>query len=181
MGAVQDLTISQRPRSPLKRAQLFLDAIKFQESLFALPFAYTGMLLAASGLPSWDKVFWITAAMVGARTFGMSANRILDRSIDALNPRTAGRHLPAGLLNVTDVGLPAAAALALLFISAWQLNPLALALGARGRRLPRSLPVHQEVHVGGKPAARLGVGNSAVRGVDRGHGQPGLSLPSSCR
>ncbi len=128
MGAVQDLTISQRPRSPLKRAQLFLDAIKFQESLFALPFAYTGMLLAASGLPPWDKVFWITAAMVGARTFGMSANRILDRSIDALNPRTAGRHLPAGLLNVTDVGLPAAAALALLFVSAWQLNPLALAL-----------------------------------------------------
>ena len=107
---------------------LFLDAIKFQESLFALPFAYTGMLLAASGLPSWDKVFWITAAMVGARTFGMSANRILDRSIDALNPRTAGRHLPAGLLNVADVGVPAAAALALLFVAAWQLNPLALAL-----------------------------------------------------
>lgn len=128
MGAVQDLASSQRPRSLLKRALLFLDAIKFQESLFALPFAYTGMLLAASGLPSWDKVFWITAAMVGARTFGMSANRILDRSIDALNPRTARRHLPAGLLNVADVGVPAAAALALLFVAAGQLNPLALAL-----------------------------------------------------
>ena len=128
MGAVPDLTGSQRPRSLLKRALLFLDAIKFQESLFALPFAYTGMLLAASGLPSWDKVFWITAAMVGARTFGMSANRILDRSIDALNPRTAGRHLPVGLLNVADVGVPATAALALLFVAAWQLNPLALAL-----------------------------------------------------
>ena len=128
MAAVRDLTPSERPRSPLKRALLFLDAIKFQESLFALPFAYTGMLLAASGLPSWDKVLWITAAMVGARTFGMSANRILDRSIDALNPRTAGRHLPTGLLTVTDVALPALAGLALLFVAAWQLNPLALAL-----------------------------------------------------
>ena len=84
MGAVRDLTAIQRPSSPFKRAWLFLDAIKFHESLFALPFAYTGMILAASGLPSWDKVLWITAAMVGARTFGMSANRILDRSIDAL-------------------------------------------------------------------------------------------------
>ncbi len=128
MGAVRDLTASQRPRSPLRRAWLFLDAIKFHESLFALPFAYTGMILAASGLPSWDKVLWITAAMVGARTFGMSANRILDRSIDALNPRTAERHLPAGSLNVIDVALPAAAALALLFVSAWQLNTLALVL-----------------------------------------------------
>ena len=107
---------------------LFLDAIKFHESLFALPFAYTGMILAASGMPSWDKVLWITVAMVGARTFGMSANRILDRSIDALNPRTADRHLPAGSLSVVDVGLPALAALALLFVSAWQLNTLALAL-----------------------------------------------------
>lgn len=128
MAAVRDLTPAGRPRSPLKRALLFLDAIKFQESLFALPFAYTGMLLAASGLPSWDKVLWITAAMVGARTFGMSANRILDRSIDALNPRTAGRHLPTGLLTVTDVALPALAGLALLFVAAWQLNTLALAL-----------------------------------------------------
>ena len=128
MGAVRHLTVVERPNSLWRRVPLFLDAIKFHESLFALPFAYTGMILAASGWPSWDKVLWITAAMVGARTFGMSANRILDRSIDALNPRTADRHLPVGSLSVLDVGVPALAALALLFVSAWQLNPLALAL-----------------------------------------------------
>ncbi len=128
MGAVRNLTTPERPQSLWRRVPLFLDAIKFHESLFALPFAYTGMILAASGMPSWDKVLWITAAMVGARTFGMSANRILDRSIDALNPRTADRHLPAGALSVPDVAVPALAALALLFVSAWQLNTLALAL-----------------------------------------------------
>ena len=128
MGTVRDLTSATRPRTLPGRIPLFLDAIKFQESVFALPFAYTGMILAASGFPAWEKVIWITVAMVGARTFGMSANRVLDRTIDAMNPRTANRHLPVGSLKVIDVAVPAAAALGILLLAASQLNGLAFAL-----------------------------------------------------
>ena len=81
-----------------------LGAINFQESLYALPFAYTGMLLAARGLPTWHQFIWITVAMVSARTVGMAANRVIDRHIDARNPRNAGRHLPSGRLRVADLG-----------------------------------------------------------------------------
>ena len=64
--------------------------------MFALPFAYLGMVLAARGWPGWHAVLWITVAMVAARTTAMAANRLIDRQIDARNPRTAGRHLPRG-------------------------------------------------------------------------------------
>ena len=73
----------------------FLDAIKVEHTVFALPFAYLGMVLAARGWPGWHAVLWITVAMVAARTTAMAANRLIDRRIDARNPRTAGRHLPA--------------------------------------------------------------------------------------
>ena len=112
----------------LTRVPLFFSAVRFQETLFALPFAYTGMVLAAEGLPTWHQLGWITAAMVGARTLGMAANRLIDRHIDARNPRTASRHLPAGALGSADVAVLAAVAAAVFFVSASQLNGLALAL-----------------------------------------------------
>jgi 4-hydroxybenzoate polyprenyltransferase len=106
----------------------FLDAIKFEHTVFALPFAYIAMVLAAGGWPGLHVVVWVTLAMVGGRTLAMSANRLIDRFIDARNPRTAGRHLPSGLLTPGQVLRAAVASAGLLFVSAWQLNPLCLAL-----------------------------------------------------
>jgi 4-hydroxybenzoate polyprenyltransferase len=106
----------------------FLDAIKFEHTVFALPFAYVAMVLAADGWPGWRVLIWVTLAMVGARTLAMSVNRLADRWIDAKNPRTRGRHLPAGLLTPGQVGTAAVGAAALLLVSAWMLNPLCLAL-----------------------------------------------------
>ena len=116
------------PRPLLQRLRLFPGAVRVQETVFALPFAYTGMVLAADGLPEWGAFLWITVAMVGARTLGMSANRLIDRHIDALNPRTAQRHLPAGLLGAPDMAALALAAAAVFFFAAWRLNTLTLAL-----------------------------------------------------
>ena len=106
----------------------FLDAIKFEHTVFALPFAYVAMVLAADGWPGWHTVIWVTLAMAGARTLAMSVNRVADRFIDAANPRTARRHLPAGLLAPGQVAAAAVVAGALLLLSAWMLNPLCLAL-----------------------------------------------------
>jgi 4-hydroxybenzoate polyprenyltransferase len=105
-----------------------LDAIKFEHTVFALPFAYIAMLLAAGGWPGGWTVGWITAAMVGARTCAMATNRVVDRWIDARNPRTAGRHLPRGVLGVWELRLLAAAGAALMLVAAAMLNPLCLAL-----------------------------------------------------
>ena len=123
------------PMSAARKVGLFLDAIKFHESIFALPFAYTGMLLAvwteSEGLrwyPTLYQFIWISVAMVGARTVGMSANRIIDRYIDAQNPRNASRHLPSGKLTVRDMTALTLVALAVFILAAYQLNALALAL-----------------------------------------------------
>ena len=123
------------PASAARKVGLFMDAIKFHESIFALPFAYTGMILAAwtasEGVrwyPTLHQFIWITVAMVGARTVGMAANRIIDRYIDAQNPRNASRHLPSGSLTVRDMTLLTLAALAIFIFAAYQLNTLALAL-----------------------------------------------------
>ncbi len=105
-----------------------LDAIKFEHAVFALPFAYIAMVLAAHGWPGGRVLVWVTLAMVGGRTLAMSVNRLADRVLDARNPRTAGRHLPAGLLTRGQVIAAAAGSAALLFLSAWKLNPLCLAL-----------------------------------------------------
>lgn len=123
------------PVSAARKTVLFLDAIKFHESIFALPFAYTGMILAvwteSEGMhwyPTLRQFIWITVAMVGARTVGMSANRIIDRYIDAQNPRNASRHLPSGKLTVRDMVLLTLASLVVFIFAAYQLNTLALAL-----------------------------------------------------
>ena len=128
MGPVRDLTSSVAPSTLARRLPLFLGAVRFQESIFALPFAYSGMVLAAGGLPTWREFVWITVAMVSARTLGMAANRLIDRHIDARNPRTSGRHLPTGALAAADMAALAAVAAAVFFFAAAQLNGLALAL-----------------------------------------------------
>lgn len=122
------MNAASMPVSAGRKLALFVDAIKFHESIFALPFAYTGMILAADGLPALDKFVWISIAMVGARTVGMAANRIIDRYIDARNPRSASRHLPTGKLSVRDMTLLTLVALAVFVFAAAMLNPLALAL-----------------------------------------------------
>ncbi|HBL30049.1 MAG TPA: 4-hydroxybenzoate octaprenyltransferase [Acidobacteria bacterium] len=114
-------------RSPLQTLAVVLEMIKFEHTLFALPFAFLGMILAARGWPSWRTVLWIVVAMVGARSAAMGFNRLVDRRIDAANPRTAGRALPAGLVSPAAVTLFIAASSALLLLAAWQLNPLTLA------------------------------------------------------
>jgi len=105
-----------------------LEMIKVEHTVFALPFAFLGMMLAAEGWPSWPTVGWIVVAMVGARSAAMAFNRLVDRSIDARNPRTAGRALPAGELRPGMVRVFVVVGLALLLLAAWRLNPLALAL-----------------------------------------------------
>jgi 4-hydroxybenzoate polyprenyltransferase len=113
---------------PLRTLATVLEMVKFEHTLFALPFAFLGMLLAAEGWPSWRTVLWIVVAMVGARSAAMGWNRLVDRRIDAANPRTAGRALPAGQVTPGAVAVFVAASAALLVLAAWQLNPLAFYL-----------------------------------------------------
>jgi 4-hydroxybenzoate polyprenyltransferase len=114
--------------APIKRARIYLDAIKFEHTLFALPFAYLGMILASRGWPGWPIVIWTTLAMAGARTGAMAANRLIDAGLDARNPRTATRAIPQGLMSRPEMLGLATGGFALLHIAAWQLNGLALAL-----------------------------------------------------
>ncbi len=105
-----------------------LEMIKFEHTIFALPFAFLGMLLAAEGWPSWRTVGWIVVAMVGARSAAMGFNRLADRRIDAANPRTADRALPAGQVGAGFVAAFVVTSGLLLVLAAWRLNPLALRL-----------------------------------------------------
>lgn len=102
--------------------------IKFEHTLFALPFAFTGALLAANGVPSWRTILWITVAMVGARSAAMGFNRWADRKIDAENPRTRGRALPKGLVTPVQVIVFTAISSAVLVFAAYMLNPLSFYL-----------------------------------------------------
>jgi 4-hydroxybenzoate polyprenyltransferase len=117
-----------RAHSVVHQLRVVLEMIKFEHTLFALPFALMGMLLAAGGWPPWGTVGWIVVAMVGARSAAMGWNRLIDRGIDAANPRTAGRALPAGRVGAGFVAGFVAASAGLLVVAAWRLNPLALAL-----------------------------------------------------
>lgn len=114
--------------APLAKLRLFLEAVRFQESLFALPFGYLGMILAAGGLPSWWQLLWVTVAMTAVRTLGMSANRIIDLPQDALNPRTAKRALVTGALKVKEMMALAGVSLVVFLVAAAMLNTLALML-----------------------------------------------------
>lgn len=116
----------------LKKFKVFLEMIKFEHTLFALPFAYMGAILGSmvlkDALPSWGQIGWITLAMVGARSAAMGLNRVIDKVIDGKNPRTAGRAIPAGLLSSKEVLLFIVIALGLLFIATSQLNTLCMEL-----------------------------------------------------
>ncbi|MCZ6746206.1 MAG: putative 4-hydroxybenzoate polyprenyltransferase [Acidobacteria bacterium] len=105
-----------------------LTMVRFSHTLFAMPFALTGMLLAAGGLPRLEVCGWILIAMLAARTAAMTFNRLMDRHLDAGNPRTANRSLPAGRLTPLFAGGVFAVSLILLLLAAWRLNPLALQL-----------------------------------------------------
>ena len=110
------------------KVRVTLEMIKFEHSVFALPFALTGALLARRGLPSWRELFWIIAAMVAARSAAMTFNRIADLKIDALNPRTQMRALPAREITLGFAIGFTLLSCGLLVVAAWQLNPLALKL-----------------------------------------------------
>src|SRR3990172_2271379 len=112
----------------LYKTRVLMENVKFEHSIFALPFAYLGMVLAARGLPTLHQFVWITVAMISARTLAMSVNRLADWPEDARNPRTARRPLPRGLLGPGEVAAFSIASLAILTLAAWQLNPLALQL-----------------------------------------------------
>jgi 4-hydroxybenzoate polyprenyltransferase len=114
--------------SILKKTADYLRLIKFSHSVFALPFAFTGALIAADGIPSLRQIFWITMAMVGARSGAMGLNRIIDRRIDALNPRTKDRELPRGVIKAWEAMVFTCLSLAIFVISAYQLNPLCFKL-----------------------------------------------------
>lgn len=114
-----------------QRAKLYLELVKFEHTIFALPFALIGMLLAAhqtrSGL-SAHTILWILVAMVGARSAAMAFNRLVDADFDAQNPRTANRHLPRGLLSHAQVVVFLLLTISLFVLAAAQLNRLCLLL-----------------------------------------------------
>jgi 4-hydroxybenzoate polyprenyltransferase len=121
------MAMATEPRL-IRKITVFLEMIKFSHTVFALPFALTGALLAANGLPSGRQVLWIILAMVGARTAAMGLNRLIDADIDARNPRTANRAIPAGLIGKGATLIFIAAATLLLLFAAMMLNPLCLKL-----------------------------------------------------
>ena len=112
----------------IKNTRLTLEMIKIEHTLFALPFAFLGALLAANGLPTLRQVLWIIVAMVGARSAAMAFNRIADRNIDARNPRTATRAIPAGHLSVGFVWAFTIVSAAVFLTAAAMLNRLTLLL-----------------------------------------------------
>ncbi|MFH1097550.1 MAG: UbiA-like polyprenyltransferase [Candidatus Desantisbacteria bacterium] len=112
----------------LNKLMSFVELVKFEHTIFALPFAYLGAILACEGIPSLYYWIWITLAMVGARTAGMALNRLIDRYIDAKNPRTQNRALPKGLIPLWQAWLLVCGSFILLLFSAYKLNLLCLIL-----------------------------------------------------
>ena len=102
----------------------FASLVKIEHTVFALPFAYVGAFLAVDAVPSAHDLVWITIAMVGARSLAMALNRLIDAEIDARNPRTATRDLPAGRLTRAQVLLFCLASLAVFLVAVWQLDPI---------------------------------------------------------
>lgn len=137
-----------------EKTRVFLELVKFEHSVFALPYAYIGAIYGAqtvwfkwavssyagpnpepnawvtmSGWPTLTALWWITVVMVGARAFAFVVNRAVDKEIDARNPRTAGRAIPAGLVKAWELWLFAAFMLAAYLHGIWQLAPITRALG----------------------------------------------------
>ncbi len=110
------------------RIKTYMELIKVEHTIFALPFALTAALMAARGFPSLYQLFWITVALFGARTAAMSLNRAIDAEIDARNPRTANRHIPRGIVKRSEAILLAVFGFAVMVFAAYKLNRLALEL-----------------------------------------------------
>jgi len=108
--------------APLPRRLASL--VRLEHTVFALPFAYVGAFLAVDGWPGLASIFWVTVAMVGARTLAMALNRLVDAGVDARNPRTATRELPSGALTRAQVVALCLAALAVFLVAVWQLDPI---------------------------------------------------------
>ncbi|MHB8079122.1 MAG: UbiA-like polyprenyltransferase [Candidatus Krumholzibacteriia bacterium] len=106
----------------------YLGLVKFEHTLFALPFALIGLLVATDGRPPGRVLLWVVVAMVGARSAAMAFNRLVDREYDRRNPRTADRHLPAGAMQPREAALFTVLAAAVFVLAAGRLNPLCLAL-----------------------------------------------------
>lgn len=119
---------SRARAKPRRGLPTYLSLVRIEHSLFALPYAYVGMILAADGWPGWRTFLLVTLAMVGARTAAMAANRVIDARLDALNPRTAGREIPSGRLTMWDGVVVAVLGAAALVVAGAALNPLTLAL-----------------------------------------------------
>ena len=105
-------------------ARRFVSLVKFEHTVFALPFAFVGATLALGELPSAATLGWVTLAMVGARSLAMALNRLIDARIDARNPRTAVREIPAGLLSRGQVIAFCGLALVVFLVAVWQLDPV---------------------------------------------------------
>ncbi len=112
----------------VSKVKTFAELVRFEHTIFNLPFAYLGAFVASGGWPHWLDVLWITVAMIGARTGAMAMNRVFDAEIDAKTPRTKNRHIPAGLVEKKDVWVLIIASLALLLLAAINLDPLAVKL-----------------------------------------------------
>ncbi len=112
----------------MRKLKIILEMIKFEHTVFALPFAIMSAFIAAEGLPPLTKLGWILVAMVGARSCAMAFNRLADAEIDSQNPRTATRAIPAGLITKGAVWFFTLVSAGLLVCAAWRLNPLAFAL-----------------------------------------------------
>ncbi len=118
----------ERSQSIVKKISILLEMIQFKLTIFALPFAFTGAILAERGMPRPVVVFWVILAMVGARTCAMGFNRIVDRKFDEGNPRTAARAIPTGSVKLGEAWFMVIAAGVLFFFSCLMLNPLTLQL-----------------------------------------------------
>lgn len=131
--AEENAGLGTRVRSKIA---IFLELVKFEHSIFALPYAYIGAIYGAASLgasnqwvtdhgwPTWMALLWVTVAMVGARSFAFVVNRAADKEIDARNPRTAGRAVPAGLVKAWELWLFSAIVLAAFLFAVWQLDPI---------------------------------------------------------
>ncbi len=116
------------PKGLIAKLRTTLEMIKFEHSIFALPFALTGAMLAVRGWPAWRQVLWLIVAMIGARSAAMTFNRIADLKLDALNPRTRMRALPTGQLSLRFALGFTLLSCVLLVSAARELNPLAFKL-----------------------------------------------------
>lgn len=158
------------PGSAAYKLRVFLDLVRFEHTIFALPFAYIGMVLAAGGLPTLWEFAWVTVAMAAARTLAFAVNRLADRAYDARNPRTNKRPTVTGAIDARTVLMYAGVALILLLVAAALLDPLALALAPLavlflvGYSFTKRFTVMAHWVLGFTDALAVGGGWIAVRG-----------------